>query len=279
MTRSQQISAFLTAIITFAVVLILCLCYLRWPGGRIWPPEPEPYIEMAQAEEFIEPVEIPEPTPVPGMEDAPAQTEEDLDNPAQTAPVSGARREARGEKADPAKPVTTQRPSQAQTTPEKPKPVTGANEDNTKKENEATARRTNNTAENAFKASQAKNNANNAEGDEGRAGRRNGRKDSAGPANSRSSSRGNKLGGGFTWPKMNPSIVTDRLGTVTVAFTIKPDGSVSEAHVTKTTNNCNDSKLKLQCVNYVKSLKFHLKGSEKPSEPVGGNVLTITFDN
>lgn len=249
MTKSQQISALLTAIFTFLVILLLCLCYLRWPGGQEWPPQPQPYIEMAAVEEFIEPVDLtPPPATDPGQQDAPAQTETDLDNDAKVQP--------------------------------KPKqPVTGANVDNEKKEQQATDQRTNNLANNKFAQSQAKNNANNKTDDKGRAGRRHGRTDSAGPAKSRTSTRGNHIGGGFAWPALKPNIVTYRLGSVTVEFTINPDGSATAAKVIRATNTTDESSLKRQCENYVNSLRFKHIGAEKPTQPVTGNRLVIKFDN
>ena len=280
MTKSQQISALLTAIFTFLVILLLCLCYLRWPGSREWPPEPQPYIEMAAVEEFIEPVDLtPSPITDPGQQDAPAQTETDLDNDAKVAPETGVIREARGQLAPVTQPVTSQRPSEAKVQPKPKQPVTGANVDNEKKEQQDTDQRTNNLANNIFAQSQAKNNANNKTDDKERAGRRHGRKDSAGPAKSRTSTRGNHIGGGFAWPALKPNIVTDRLGSVTVVFTINPDGSVASAKAISATNTANDTQLKRQCENYVKSLRFPHKGAEKPSEPVTGNRLTFNFDN
>lgn len=280
MTKSQQISALLTAIFTFLVILLLCLCYLRWPGSREWPPKPQPYIEMAAVEEFIEPVDLTLP-PVtdPGQQDAPAQTETDLDNDAKVAPETGVMREARGQQAPVTQPVTSQRPSEARVQPKPKQPVTGANVDNEKKEQQVTDQRTNNLANNKFAQSQAKNNANNKTDDKGRAGRRHGRTDSAGPAKSRTSTSGNRIGGGFAWPALKPNIVTDRLGSVTVVFTINPDGSVASAKAVSATNTANDTQLKRQCENYVESLRFPHKGAEKPSEPVTGNRLTFNFDN
>lgn len=280
MTKSQQISALLTAIFTFLVILLLCLCYLRWPGGQEWPPQPQPYIEMAAVEEFIEPVDLtPPPATDPGQQDAPAQTETDLDNDAKVAPETGVMRDARGQQATVTQPVTSQRPSEAKVQPKPKQPVTGANVDNEKKEQQATDQRTNNLANNKFAQSQAKNNANNKTDDKGRAGRRHGRTDSAGPAKSRTSTSGNRIGGGFAWPALKPNIVTDRLGSVTVEFTINPDGSATAAKVIRATNTTDESSLKRQCENYVNSLRFKHKGAEKPTQPVTGNRLVIKFDN
>lgn len=250
MTKSQQISALLTAIFTFLVILLLCLCYLRWPGGQEWPPQPQPYIEMAAVEEFIEPVDL---TPSP------------ITDPGQQAPVT--------------QPVTSQRPSEAKVQPKPKQPVTGANVDNEKKEQPATDQRTNNLTKNKFDQSQAKNNANNNTDDNGGAGRRHGRKDSAGPAKSRTSTRGNHIGGGFAWPALKPNIVTDRLGYVTLEFTINPDGSATAAKAIRAGNTANDKKLMRQCEDYVNSLHFPHKGTEKPTQPITGNRLTIKFDN
>lgn len=280
MTKSQQISALLTATFTFLVILLLCLCYLRWPGGQEWPPQPQPYIEMAAVEEFIEPVDLtPPPATDPGQQDAPAQTETDLDNDAKVAPETGVMRDARGQQATVTQPVTSQRPSEAKVQPKPKQPVTGANVDNEKKEQQATDQRTNNLANNKFAQSQAKNNANNKTDDKGRAGRRHGRTDSAGPAKSRTSTSGNRIGGGFAWPALKPNIVTDRLGSVTVEFTINPDGSATAAKVIRATNTTDESSLKRQCENYVNSLRFKHKGAEKPTQPVTGNRLVIKFDN
>lgn len=278
MTRAQQLATFLTAFVLFMVVLVLCLTHLRWPGERTWPPEPQPYIEMA-LDEFIEPVEIPEPTYTPGAEDAPALTETDLDNPAQTAPESGVQRVAAGETAPPAKTVVTEQPSRAKEKPSKTQPKTGANEDNARRQQQATARRTENITANALAQSNAKNNANNNNGDTGRAGRRTGRADSNGPAKSKSTSRGNHIGGGFGWPALRPNIATDRLGTVTVEFTINPDGSASGARVIKVTNTCDDASLKRACERYINSLHFPHKGSERPTAPITGNTIVFTFEN
>lgn len=280
MTKSQQISALLTAIFTFLVILLLCLCYLRWPGGQEWPPQPQPYIEMAAVEEFIEPVDLtPPPATDPGQQDAPAQTETNLDNDAKVAPETGVMREARGQQAPVTQPVTSQRPSEAKVQPKPKQPVTGANVDNEKKEQQATDQRTNNLANNKFTQSQAKNNANNKTDDNGRAGRRHGRTDSAGPAKSRTSTSGNRIGGGFAWPALKPNIVTDRLGYVTVEFTINPDGSATAAKAIRAGNTANDKKLMRQCEDYVNSLHFPHKGAEKPTQPITGNRLTIKFDN
>ncbi len=277
MTHSQQIALFLTAIFSFLVCLLLCLTSLSWPGDQVWPPEPQPYIEMAQNEEFIEPIELPQPTKTPGEADAPALTEEDLDNPAELAPESGIARQTQGEVSKPANTVSSNRPSDLKVT-SKPTEQSGANEDNERREREAAARRTNNQTANAFAQSQSKNNANNLTGDRGRAGRRTGKADSSGPAKSKATGSGNHIGGGFGWPALTPNINSQQLGTLTIEFTINPDGSATNARY-KAASTAFPQELIKQCCQYVESLQFPFKGTERPTSPTPGNTLVFKFEN
>lgn len=274
MNHSQQIAAFLTAIFAFLTVLVLCLTFMPWPEGKIWPPEPVPYIEMAQAEEFIEPVELPVPKPVIGDEEAPAKAEEDIESPNMAAPESGTQRQSEGDVAEPARNVTTTRPSPAKVQT-RPKPSkTGANEKTDRQKNEAAARRTDNEMANTFAQSRAKNNGRDNKESDTRSGRLDGKNTNA----ARAKARGNgNLGGYFSWPPLNPGIVSEVLGSLVVEFTINPDGSVRDARYRRPTTI--PPKVAQACEKYVLSLRFPFRGTDRPDGPLPGNTLRFNFEN
>jgi len=282
--RAHQIALLATATFITALIILLCVIHMSWPADKKWPPEPEPYIEMAVLDEFVIPEEIPLPPRQIGDQSAPAQTETDLDNPAETAPETGHNINNGPVEGKPAQPVTTSRPAPVKT-PAKPQPSkTGSPApDPNAAHNQAVSRQTNNQTANAFAQSTSKNNANNAKADKGRAGRTNGSADSNGPADSKSTTPGIKhgrLGGGFAWPALPKNIATDKTGTVIIEFTINPDGSVVHSSVKPIGGKIpasTDGALKTKCIKYVQALKFPFKGNKRPDAPIDGNTLTFTF--
>ncbi len=277
MTRSQQISLMITALITVLGFVLLCVISLSHSAEE-WPPKPQPYIELAQNEEFIEPIVLPQPVITPGTEAAPALTPEDLDNPSSTAPETGTHISAEGKVAKPAQVVTSERESEVKIQT-KPQPQeSGANKEKQKRDRELDER-TNNDIESAFANNNAKNNADNQDKDTGKSGRKDGVADSHGRSDSHSRAKGDVLNGGFAWPTLSTDIkATNINGKIVIIFTINPDGSVQSTKIGPGTNILN-GELRRKCENFVKSLKFPHKGGARPERPVPGNKLTLTFTN
>lgn len=282
-SRSKQIAAATTLLICLLIGLTLGNSYIAWSPGRPWPPEPEPYIELAQAEEFIEPEPIPLPAKTPGDLSAPALTEEKVVNDSRVAPQTGTQVESRGVKAQPAQETVSHKPNKA-VVEEKPKPAkpVGSNDDNArKKEREAIAKRTDNKVDNAFARASARNNANSGSSDNGRSGRPDGKPDSAGPANSQSTVSGvnyGTLGGGWNWPSYG-KISSAYTGSVILALIIDKDGRVKSAKVIggKAPAGSNAS-VQAQCIAAAKSRRFTRRNAaDAPDESQA--TLTFTFRN
>ena len=226
MNSTQRISAAATAVICAAIVLYLLLAHLAWNPGKPWPPEPEPYIELAQAEEFIVPEEIPLPPEAPGDLDAAAQLPELVDADSRVAPATGAAIDDAGAEGTPAREVTSNRPSpvkmEATPAPAKPGPATE------KPAEKTSAAKTN--VSKMFERSQNKHNANNKNGDTANSGSPDGRTDSAGPATSKSTTSGVRkgtLGGGWQWPEY-ARVTSSKTGSIIFEFIVDKRGKATK---------------------------------------------------
>lgn len=115
MNQARHIAALGTVAIAALVWLWLCLSHLSFSPDKEWPPQPDPYIELAQVEDLVETIQLP-PKSVPShqQQDAAAQTPENVDNPARLAPETGTALEDRGPVGKPAPVVTSNRPSDIQ---------------------------------------------------------------------------------------------------------------------------------------------------------------------
>ena len=110
MNQARHIAALGTVAIAALVWLWLCLSHLSLSPDKEWPPQPDPYIELAQVEDLVETIQLP-PTSVLShqQQDAAAQTPEDIDNPARLAPETGTALEDRGPEGKPAPVMTSNR--------------------------------------------------------------------------------------------------------------------------------------------------------------------------
>ncbi len=232
MDHSRQIAAGLTFLVCCLLLIWLLLAKLGWDPGQVWPPEPDPYIAMADEpdEEFLEVEVVPPPMPVKGIEPAaPAQTPEDMDAEAQPGPESGTDLATQGPVDRPTKTVTTPKPSPVKVKQEpNPAKPSAAVENARKKEEKALAQRTNNTTKNAFAKAENKNNANNGTKDEGNAGRKNGNPNSAGAAKSTGNKPGSAtgtVGGQWNMPKYSQTIPSNEVGSVTFEVVVNKDGT------------------------------------------------------
>lgn len=283
MNHSRQISAVATAALMALLMLVLSFSRLSWNPEEPWPPVSEPYIEVAQAEEFIEPEPVPMPKNAPADLDAPALTETKSDVPAKAAPESGALLKDKGavdKQVTPPREVTTKKPAHVKQQPTpKPEKKATPNENAKKDAREAEAKRTSNTVKNAFAKPDAKNNANNRSGDTGKAGSPKGKADSAGPANSKSTTSGvrhGRLGGGWQWPAYAVNIATAKTGSVILTLTIDKNGNVTKAVPSGgEAPASSDASIINKCINIARSRRF--TRSESAGEAPETAVATLTF--
>ena len=135
MNQARHIAALGTVAIAALVWLWLCLSHLSLSPDKEWPPQPDPYIELAQVEDLVETIQLP-PTSVPShqQQDAAAQTPEDIDNPARLAPETGTALEDRGPEGKPAPVMTSNRPSDIQVENKQRPERAGTPADNKRKE-------------------------------------------------------------------------------------------------------------------------------------------------
>ena len=135
MNQARHIAALGTVAIAALVWLWLCLSHLSLSPDKEWPPQPDPYIELAQVEDLVETIQLP-PTSVPShqQQDAAAQTPEDIDNPARLAPETGTALEDHGPEGKPAPVMTSSRPSDIQVENKQQPERTGTPADNKRKE-------------------------------------------------------------------------------------------------------------------------------------------------
>ncbi|GEM_PF-1238477 len=274
MNQARHIAALGTVAIAALVWLWLCLSRLSLSPDKEWPPQPDPYIELAQVEDLVETIQLP-PTHVPShqQQDAAAQTSEDVDNPARLAPETGAALEDHGPVGKPAPVVTSNRTSEIQIEKKQQPEKVGTPADNKRKEEQATARRTQSRVGNAF--SNARHNANNRNDDTGNAGRTTGNPASAGPANSRSSSVGvnhGRISGGWGFPGYSNSIPSNKIGRVKIEALFDAGGAVTRATVIGGDGNISES-TKEACLREVRRHKFARTGTANAE----GGSATITF--
>jgi outer membrane biosynthesis protein TonB len=279
MKRSKEISALITTFIVALIAMWLVTAKLHWNPSKPWPPEPEPYIELAQEEEtFVEPEHIPLPEKTPGDLAAPAKLEEPSHVDSKLAPETGTSLENVGKKATPAKEVTTKKESPVKVEKKEQPKTQGPAVDTKKQEQEATAKKTNASVSNAFANASAKNNANNGKNDDGKSGRPDGKTDSAGPSNSNSVTSGvqkGTVGGGWMFPEYSKNISSSVTGSVVLSLTIDSTGRVTSAKVVggKAPAGSN-SAVQQRCIAEAKSKRFTRKaGSDAPEEA----TATLTF--
>jgi hypothetical protein len=267
----------------FLIALWLTNATLQWNPAKPWPPEPEPYIELAVEEEetFVEPEPIPIPEKVPGDLSAPAQLDETKHVDSKLAPETGTSIVNAGKKATPAKEVTTKKESTVKaTTPKEQPKEQGPAVDTKKATQEATAKKTNASVSNAFANASAKNNANTGKGDEGKSGRTDGQTNSAGPSNSNSVTAGvskGTVGGGWRFPEYSNKIPSSVTGSVILSLTIDKNGNVTAAKVIggKAPAGSN-SAVQSRCIAEAKSKRFiHSGNGEAPDE--ANATLTFIF--
>ncbi len=281
MKRSKEIAALITLLFVFLIGLWLTNATLQWNPAKQWPPEPEPYIELALEEEetFVEPEPIPLPEKVPGDMSAPAQIEETQHVDSKLAPETGTSIVNAGKKATPAKEVTTKKesPVKVAETKEQPKQQ-GPAVDTKKAAQEATAKKTNASVSNAFANASAKNNANSGKNDDGKSGTTTGNTASAGPSNSTSVTAGvsnGTVGGGWQFPAYSNKIQSSVTGTVVLSLTIDKTGKVTSAKVIGGKAPAGSNKdVQTRCINEARSKRFTRTGTaEAPDE----STATLTF--
>lgn len=252
-------AAIVTLVATALVALLLVMVHMGIDPTKPWPPEPDPYIELAQVEEFVEPEPIEIPSNAPEALDAPVQLPDDNMQDSKIDAQSGTHLENRGEKAEPAKTVTTPKPSPVKKV-EEPQPAkTGPAVENAKPKDPPAAKNTKNeSVKNAFGG---KNNANTGTNDDGKSGVKNGNPDSGGPANSTSQTVGiakGRLGGGWGWPDYksfkNPTNLT---GTIVVELVIDRNGNPTVKAVTGSLSG--NRVLRQKCIDTAMSGKFKNK--------------------
>ena len=275
MNRERTISAFVTLIAMALIALWLVLAHLHWSPGKPWPPEPEPYIELA-AEEFIEPEQIPLPPDAPGDMAAAAQLPERVDADSRTAPQTGTALVDAGKEATPAYETTQTKPSTVKVTdkpqPQKPGPAT------TKEAPKTSAART--QVADMFKRSQDHHNADNGNADKANSGKPDGKPDSAGPVNSNSVTSGvqkGRLGGGWQWPGYSriPSSVT---GSVVIEFTVNANGKAGNVKVVGGSAPAAANKtLCNRCIQELKSRTFTRPASAGAPDAETPATITFTF--
>lgn len=274
MNQARHIAALGTIAVAALVWLWLCLSHLSLSPDKEWPPKPDPYIELAQVEDLVETIQLPPPSVRSHQrQDAAAQTLEDMDNPARLAPETGTSLEDRGPTGKPAPVVTSNRPSDIQVEKKHHPEKTGTPADTKRKEEQATARRTQSAVGNAF--SNARHNANNRNGDTGNAGRTNGNPASAGSAASHSSSVGvnhGRISGGWGFPGYSNSIPSNKVGRVKIEALFDGGGNVTKATVIGGDGNISES-TKEACLREVRRHKFARTGEANAD----GGSATITF--
>lgn len=275
MNKERTVSLLATMCLGVLITLWLMLSHLSWSPGKPWPPEPQPYIEL-EVPEFIEPEEIPLPQQAPGDADAPALTDEPMDNPAKVAPATGTAVENKGPEGTPAPVVSTPKPSpvkvEQKPQPDKPGPVKSAQPE----KKEPSAQQT--QVKNMFNKAEGLNNANNRTGDDGKAGSPTGKTDSAGPADSKSISSGirkGSLGGGWQWPGYGrvSSAVT---GSVILSFIVDQNGKARKiAVVGGDPPAASNAAVKKRCIDEISRHTF--TRSATAPDPDAETPATITF--
>jgi outer membrane biosynthesis protein TonB len=282
MKRSKEIAALVTLLFVFLMSIWLVNAKLHWNPSQPWPPDPEPYIELAVEEEetFVEPEPIPLPEKVPGDLAAPAKTEEPSHVDSKLAPETGTSIANVGKKATPAKEVTTKKESPVKITETKEKPKEqGPAVDTKKQAQEATAKKTNASVSNAFANASAKNNANNGKNDDGKSGRPDGQTNSAGPSNSNSVTAGiahGTVGGGWQFPAYSNKIPSSVTGSVKLSLTIDKNGNVTSAKVIGGNAPAgSNATVQARCIAEAKSKRFTRTGGEAPDEATA--ILTFIF--
>ena len=277
MNYSQRIAAAITALIVVLLVLLLFTVHLKWEPGKPWPPEPEPFIELAQ-EEFIEPEPIPLPKGAPGELTAAAQLPEHVDEPSKTAPETGTQLKNEGPKAEPAKVVTTQKESTVKAEKKEQPKKTGTPKETKKEEKKPSAERT--AVKNMFDRANGKHNSDNRTGDAANAGKPSGKPDSAGPANSNSTVSGivpGKLGGGWQWPAFS-HISASMTGTVILSFVVDANGRATKIKaVGGKAPAAANSAIKQQCINELRKRTFTRPASAGAPDPETEARLTFVF--
>lgn len=280
MKGSKEISAIITLVLLIIFGLILSVSELKWNPEQPWPPEPEPFIELGAPEEFIEPEVVPLTANSPDELDAPALLPENSNAESQAAPESGAELHNAGKKATPPREVTTKKPSTVKAKPT-PKPAKAgpSAEDKARQEAEAKAKKTRNTVKNAFAKPDAKQNANNGKADNDRSGNKNGREDSAGPADSKSSTSGvshGRVSGGWLWPSYTVNISTAKTGSIILTLTIDRNGNVTKAVVKGgAAPASSDRILQRQCISIAKSRRFTRHGDSEPPQTATAELTFI----
>jgi len=278
MDSSKQIAGGITFLLCAAIVIFLMLAKLAWDPARPWPPKPDPYIEMAFDEEFVDVIELPKPQLVNSQEAAaPAMTPEDIDDPSRLAPETGTALANAGTPGEsPAKVVTSEQPSPVQTEKKEQPKKPGPTVDPEKQRQEAIAKQTRADMKNVFANAANKGNANNKDGDKGKAGKTNGNPRSAGSTKSNSTKPGPSIGdipSGWQKPTYSNKIPSNELGSVLFNITVNPDGSV--AKITQVGGSKLSSTTIQRCKTEIMSKRYIYNGKE-PAQSFNTDV-TFTF--
>ena len=259
------------------LVLLLMWAHLRWQPDKPWPPEPEPYIELAQ-EEFIEPEVIPPPASAPGNLAAAAEMPEMADEPSRTAPQSGANVSDAGAKGEPSHEVVTPKESAAKMEQKKQPAKPGPAAETKTPEKKPSAART--AVANRFEKANGKHNSDNSDADKANAGNPNGKTDSAGPASSTSSTSGiqhGKLGGGWQWPRYS-NIHATAIGSIELAFTVDANGRATNIrYVGGKAPAAANARLRRECIAELQRHRFTRPASAGTPDPETDARITFIF--
>lgn len=277
MSYPQRIAAIVTTLTVALLVALLLTVHLGWSPDKPWPPEPDPFIELA-AEEFIEPEPIPVPKGAPGEMAAAAQLPEPADEGSRTAPETGTQAVSQGAEGTPAQEVTSNRPSPVKAAPkEQPKDAGAARADKPEAP-KPSAERT--AVRNMFDRAKGRHNSDNRTGDTGNAGKPSGLQESAGPANSTAATSGfvpGKLGGGWQWPAIS-KISSSKTGTVVLSFTVNAQGRATNIKVIGgKAPAASDASIKQQCINELRRLTFTRPANAAAPDPETPGQLTFVF--
>lgn len=278
MKHPREISALLTAAIAAGIAVMLTTCSLSWNPTQAWPPEPDPYIELAdvQEDEFIEPEPVPMPRNAPILASAPAKTKVDIDQPSRVAPPKGTSTVSKGRDGKPAQTVTSNRPSPVK---EVAKKVENPGTPEPDESAETRARATRNVSD-AFTRSSNHGNANNGNGDTGIAGRTDGNPRSAGSADSHGTAIGMQRGnvtGGWLWPSYGAKVQTSLTGSVKLTLTIDSQGRVKARQSGGTAPASADARLVARCIAIAESGVFTRAAGAQPAPDRATATLTFTF--
>lgn len=270
MADTRKIAAVITVTIAIVIAAWLIVAHLTWTPVKPWPPEPKPYIELAQGlPEYIEPMPIATPAPTAGDLGDAALLPENSDQQSQLAPETGTMLRDAGTAAKSAKEVTSNRQSDVKAV----KADKEAADRRAAEQRQAAARRTASKVNDAFARADARGNANVGATDQAQAGRTDGSLSGTGVQ------RGT-VGGGWQFPAYNNRIATSLTGSITMRLTIDATGHVTDAQITGgLPPAANDAQLRAQCMREARSRRFTRAAAAGDAPAEARATLTFTFKN